>query len=112
MSGSHIEELGKMMDSQMKHIVKKNLGITVELGTINQNMALSISSLGNAIPKGDYMISRHLLNESMELDTSTKEDHKHTVTLPNKLRGLQKGDRVLVAWVGTEPVVIDIVVSS
>ena len=121
-----IEDLGKIMDTQMKSIVKGNQGITTELGTITANMGLSVSSLGNVIPKGDYMISLHLRNVSLILDTTeveqetdtedehshTIDKHKHQVTLPNKLRGIQAGDRVIVAWVGTEPVVIDIVVSS
>lgn len=112
MSGNPIEELGQLMNSQMKNIMKRNMGITVELGTINQNMSLSVASLGNAIPKGDYMISLHLSQESQKIQTSTEEEHQHDVTLPSELRGLQAGDRVIVAWVGTEPIVVDVVVSS
>ena len=112
---SAIEDFGKGMVEQMRNVMKANLGITVELGTITKNMALSVSSLGNPIPKGDYMISLHLMQASLEIATSrveSLENHRHTVTIPSKLRGLNSGDRVLVAWVGTEPVVIDIVVSS
>ena len=135
-----IEDLGKIMDERMKSTVRGNTGIVAELGIININMSLSVSSLGNAIPKGDYMISLHLQNSAMELNTSestadtdtvslttdTADDHdhsiqghkhtvnahRHKVTLPNKLRGLKAGDRVLVVWVGTEPVVVDILISS
>lgn len=135
-----IEDLGNMMSSQMKQIAKQNNGITVELGTITANMGLLVDSLVNAIPKGEYMVSFHLtigslnLNtsdvgltvESVDLTTQTAEDHRHTinghshsidahahtVTLPTQLRGLKAGDRVLVAWVGAEPIVVDIVVSS
>ena len=120
-----IEDFGKEMLAHMKNVSRANTGVTVELGTINSNMSLSVASLGNAIPKGDYMISLHLRggNEvqtsSVSLNTETEEGHKHsisghshTVTLPGRLRGLNAGDRVIVAWVGTEPVVVDIVVSS
>lgn len=105
---SQIEELGKLMKSQMNNVFNANRGITVELGTINKNMSLSVASLGNAIPKGDYMISLHLTHANLKIETENKD----TITLPQKLRGLQAGDRVIVAWVGTEPVVADIVVSS
>lgn len=36
----------------------------------------------------------------------------HTHGIPQTMRGLQAGDRVLVAWVGAEPIIVDIVVSS
>lgn len=38
--------------------------------------------------------------------------HQHHVLVPEKMRSLKPGDRVLVAWVQNEAVVIDIVVSS
>lgn len=95
-----IEDLGKDMVAQMKQVIMRNSGVTVELGTIGGNMSLSVTSLKNAIPKGDYMVSLHLTQAS------------HTINLPAKLRGIQVGDRVVVLWVGTEPIVVDIVVSS
>ena len=91
MSDNSIEALGKLMNSQMKRILKGNKDIALELGSIGPYMALNVSSLGNAIPKGDYMMSLHLKEGA---------------------RALQPGDRVLVAWVGTEPIVVDIIVSS
>lgn len=135
-----IEDLGKIMDSQMKRVMSANNGITVELGIIKPTMALHVDSLVNDIPAGEYMISLHIQDEPLTINTTTenletseasltteKEEehthtikphkhsisgHKHSVTLPNKLRGLQAGDRVLVLWAGTEPVVVDIVISS
>ncbi|MBQ9348903.1 MAG: hypothetical protein IJT94_16450, partial [Oscillibacter sp.] len=38
--------------------------------------------------------------------------HIHDVLLPEKLRSPQPGDRVLVAWVQNEPIVVDIIVKS
>lgn len=135
-----IEDLGNLMQMQMKKVVGANAGITLELGTIGPNLSLIVASLGNAIPKGDYMVPLHLTISKMELETSEEEletesvelstmpadshahlinahmhnieAHKHTVELPKQLRRLKAGDRVLVAWVGTEPVIVDIVVSS
>ena len=126
MKQNHIEELGKMLTSHTQNIAKANKGIAVELGSINSDLSLKVASLGNSIPKGDYMVSLHLKVSSLELETDSvdlttekAEEHQHTIDghthnieLPSQLRGLRAGDRVLVAWVGTEPIVIDIVVSS
>lgn len=35
--------------------------------------------------------------------------HQHHVLIPEKMRHIQPGDRVLVAWVGDDPCVVDIV---
>lgn len=124
-----IEDLGSFMHDQMKGIAGKNIPTTLELGTINGDLSLSVASLGNNIPKGDYMLALHLTLSKMTYDTSSValttqsaagpdshehsiNAHKHTWTLPTQLRGIKAGDRVLVAWCGTEPVVVDIVVSS
>ena len=36
-------------------------------------------------------------------------DHEHIVLIPEKMRRIKAGDRVLVAWVENEAVVVDIV---
>lgn len=127
-----IEELGKLLNSHMQRTSSAKIGISVELGSINGNGSLVVGSLNNAIPKGEYMVSFRLTLPTLLLNTKevelrteealkteealehahTIKKHKHEVELPVQLRGLMPGDRVLVAWVGTEPVVIDIVVSS
>lgn len=35
--------------------------------------------------------------------------HQHHVLIPEKMRSIKPGDRVLVAWVGDDPVVVDII---
>lgn len=35
--------------------------------------------------------------------------HQHHVLIPEKMRSLKPGDRVLVAWVGDDPCIIDII---
>ena len=35
--------------------------------------------------------------------------HRHDVLIPEKMRQIKPGDRVLVAWVGNDAVVLDIV---
>ena len=38
--------------------------------------------------------------------------HAHSVLVPGAMRGVQPGDRVLMAWVGRTPVVIDIILPA
>ena len=38
--------------------------------------------------------------------------HYHDVYLPDKMRWIKPGDRVLVAWVGVEVIVIDIILNA
>lgn len=108
----NIDELGKLLNAQMKRAATANQGISVELGSINSNMALVVGSLNNAIPQGEYMISLRLTLPKLLFETKETDTHTHEAELPEQLRPVQAGDRVVVAWVGTEPVVVDIVVSS
>ena len=86
---NNIERLGDLLSNRMKETVHGNSSVTAELGTIGSNLSLSVTSIRNSIPKGQYMISRNVI-----------------------LNGLEKGNRVLVVWVGNEPVVIDVVKGS
>lgn len=86
---NNIERLGDLISSQMKRTVEGNSSVIAELGTIGKNKSLKVTSIRNSIPKGQYMITK---------------------TLSEK--GISNGDRVLVIWVGYEPVVIDTVSGS
>lgn len=45
--------------------------------------------------------------------THTNEGaHRHDVLIPEKMRSLKPGDRVLVAWVGNEAIAVDIILKS
>jgi len=91
---------------------------------------LSVDSLRQPIPKGDYMITLTLVSStwrterlphnheggthSQEVGSGyhTHDDGDHDHRIPPDFRGVEPGDRVLVAWCGHQPVVISIVVSS
>ena len=124
---NNIERLGNLFTSQIKRTVDGNKSIIAELGTIGANLSLKVSSVKNAIPKGQYMLSRSLtLGSSGSKLTVTKSgqgkhehtdieesgEHNHDVVIPDKMRSIRSGDRVLVIWVGSEAVVVDIVKSS
>lgn len=86
---NNIDRLGDLIAGQIKKTIVGNASIITELGQIKANNALQVSSLKNYIPKGQYMVTR-----------TAREN------------GLSAGDRVIVIWVGNEPIVIDVVSSS
>lgn len=137
---NEIERLGMTMHKRAQDVSKANKDAAPELGIINDDWSLSVSSLPNAIPKGEYMLSLHLTSKNTDEPlTKTANDglhshgpsgshsqregdgthshtnegpHVHVVLVGETIRGIQPGDRVLVIWAGTEPVVVDIVVNS
>jgi hypothetical protein len=91
----------------------------MELGTIRADMSLLLDRFPIPMPRGEYLICRTLTLPNPIATTSGKSVgdhgiHNHTVPRPAELRALSPGDRVLVAWVndGTDPVIVDVVVSS
>ena len=109
---NNLERLGHTLDGRMKKTSGAAVQICVELGQINGNMSLTTDSLQSSIPKGDYMIDLALASKSYRTDKAKIDDKEHDHALPDSIRGVQAGDRVLVAWCGNEPVVVAIVVSS
>lgn len=77
---SHSDALAKTINSQIRKIYKENKDIIVELGTIMSDISLSVPSLSDTIPKGEYMKGRGVGK-------------------------LAENDVVLVLWVGSEPIV-------
>lgn len=55
--------------------------------------------------------SGHLGGDGSHIHTN-EGAHRHDVLIPEKMRRLKPGDRVLLAWVGNEAVVIDIILKS
>ena len=123
------QRLGATLSNRMKRTADGAVPTTIELGVVNYNLSITTDSLQEAIPKGDYMVNLMLtggITTSVESHTHSGGTHAqysgngshthnggdHSHQLPSTFRGLQPGDRVLVAWCGTEPVVIAIVTSS
>ena len=99
----------------------------VDFGIINSDYSITLNSFPKPVPKDEYSVCRHLLydpevpltttysNDDREdgehdhPDASPPGGHTHLVKLPPKMRWLQPGDKVLVAVVQNEFIVIDIV---
>ena len=110
---SNMQRLGETLTNRMKKTSAAAVPTTIELGRIGNNQTLITDSLRTAIPKGEYMVNLTLTGESKtgsETDNESIASHSHQ--LPDSIRTLKVGDRVLVAWCGNEPIIIAIVVSS
>lgn len=83
---SEIEKLGKTLDARISKKIGGNKDLLPEIGAIQSNGGLKVNTVGNTIPRGDYMVSKEL--------------------------NLNSGDRVLVIWCGHEPVVVSVIKNS
>lgn len=104
-----INKLACVLKNQMK--LESFRPPSLDFGTIGADFSLLTDTFPLNIPKGDYAVCRCLhmgtVNDCFAvIDTP----HFHEVPVPEGIRSLQPGDRVLVAWVRNEPVVVDILV--
>ena len=104
---TNMKRLSATLSNRMRQTSSAAITTAVELGTVNSNLSITPDSLRTPIPKGDYMVNLMLAGNKQ---TDTSDGHSHGLT--SALRGIQSGDRVLIAWCGNEPVVIAVVVSS
>lgn len=134
---SNVQRLGNVFAGQMQKAANSAVPTTLELGRINSDMSLTTDTLRGKISPKDYMIDLQLTHDTYytynELNSSanaahhheggehsqmsgnghhTHDDGLHDHRVPSVFRRIKPGDRVLVAWVGHEPIVIAIVVSG
>ena len=109
-----ISKLAGVMDA----IVKKNHdgNLIIDYGIINDDLSISTNTFPIPIPKKDYMCCRHLkeipVKDRWNTEPATVGDHgSHSHRFQPHWK-LKKGDRVLVAWVQNDPVVIDVLVHA
>ncbi len=134
---SNMQRLGNALTNRMRRTANAAVPTTIELGVINGDMSLTTDTLNGNIDPKDYMVDLRLTHENYfsynELNSSasaphhheggehsqmsgdgrhTHDDGLHDHRVPSVFRRLQAGDRVLVAWVGHEPIVVAILVSG
>lgn len=102
-----------------------NSALVLDFGTIQADYSLKTNTFSIPIPKSDYHVCRQLtLGPTGAALTSTMTDgthgghisgngsHHHIISIPEKMRSIKPGDRVLVAWVQSEAVVVDIILPA
>lgn len=77
-------------------------GQALDFGVIQQNGSLLTNTFPVPIPRGEYHVCRQLRRFCAQ--------YKNDYFVTNE--PLNKGDRVLVAWVGNEAVVIDVIIQA
>ena len=115
-------KLTNTLGSMMRGIAGETSKTQIDFGIIHGDYSLTTNSFSKPIPKENYSVCRHLLyNPAVPLtetyvdgghdhyDVVPYETHSHKVKLPTKMRWLKPGDKVLVAIIGNEFIIVDIV---
>ena len=110
--GAWANRLANVLSGRMKK--ENSRPLVLDFGEIQKNGSLVTNTFPVPVPKGDYSICRQLTlgKTGTLLSITTESPPQHCVVVPEKMRSLQPGDRVLVAWVQNEAVVIDMIASS
>ncbi|WP_010295856.1 hypothetical protein [Clostridium senegalense] len=105
MENNIFEEVARVFDSKTNKFVKDALyGIGLTLGTL--------TTTGLKLDNFKYKINDYLVLDYLELEneyttqSAGEHPHSHTLKTPSNLKKLKVGDRVLVAQVGNECVIV------
>lgn len=104
-----IAKMVSVFDKRMKEHSDKPL--VIDLATIQEDGSLIPDSFPETIPKSDYRICRQLSlgNTGDYLTNVSTTEGDGQAYIPEKMRKLKAGDRVLIVWVQKTAVVIDII---
>lgn len=111
-----INKLANALSIRMKQASRSPL--LLELGTIGDDYSLQTDTFPISMPAADYTVCRSAAygQENGEVFhtfyESAPEDHRHKLNIGKMMKSIMPGDRVLVAWVQNEPVVIDIILPA
>lgn len=111
MSNQGINKLAQVMQQRMSRNRDADSALVLDFGTIQMDMSLKTNTFAVPIPSKDYHVARQLALGPAGGDL-TSTGNGDDVLIPEKMRSLAPGDRVLVAWVQSEAVVIDIIVPA
>ena len=103
---SNIEKLGETLQGRMRSVRQTGKGVQLELAQIGAGGKLVPDVSPGPIPIGEYSICRTVSGKVMK-EGKVAADSMHMEDI--RYEGLKEGDRVLLAWCGNEPVVIDLI---
>lgn len=108
-----INALSRVLGSETNNRVANGNTNWLDFGKILPDGSLKTNKFPIPIPAGDYIVCHSMNPGPVEVRTSEsgggEYTHSHTVTLDKQLLSLSAGDSVLVAWVGNDAVVIDLI---
>lgn len=101
--------LARVLAKRMK--VEGKTDLMLDFGSITAKGGLLTNTFPHEIPQSDYVVCRSVtLGPAGE--ELTKLESGDIVEIPESMQSIQAGDRVLVAWVQNDAVVIDIITSA
>lgn len=139
MANEGMSKLARVLNGRIQNNREAYGDLVLDFGQIQSDYSLLTNTYPIPIPKADYLVCRQLTlggTGSQLTATGTKGTHEHTggtheghtsgdgshthdggghshtVTIPEKMRWLNPGDRVLVAWVQNDAIVVDIICSA
>lgn len=88
-------------------IAASNYGTGMALATVTES-GLLVDGIKQEYPKGDYWILDNLKNDENIIteSASAPESHSHNIKTPDNQKPIKTGDRVLVAVMGVNAVII------
>lgn len=108
-NNSGLQELARILDGRMKE--RSVSDIVLDFGEITGSYELLTTSYQVPIPRDGYQVCRQLTLGNTG-DVLCRVSEGRSAYIPEKMRKLKPGDKVLVAWVRNEPVVIDITIRA
>ena len=119
---SGTNQLTNTLTGMMKGIAGEASKPQIDIGIIHSDYSLTTNSFPKPIPKDAYSVCRQLLYDPSVPLTETyvdgnhdhygsvpNEPHQHKVKLPTKMHWVKPGQKVLVAIVQNEFIVVDII---
>lgn len=104
-----IAKMASVLDKRMREHADNPL--IMDIAEVLSDGSLLPNSFPQAIPKSSYRICRQLSLGATGgyLTNVTTPEGNGQAYIPEKMRSLKAGDRVLIAWVQNTAVVIDII---
>lgn len=112
-----MNRLAQVIQGRIKKNQDADSALILDFAEIQSDYSLLTNTYPLPIPKGDYMICRQLTlgaegDYLTNMTVAGHHEHTHDVLIPETMRKLKPGDRVLVAWVQNDAVVIDLVLPA
>lgn len=106
--------------SEIKRIVDKNTNSSINQAMFSNGLTLGIiTSSGLKLDNFKYEIPNYLILDYLKLsdsysteNTTCSSAHNHKFNTPGPIKSLKSGDRVLVAQIGNECLVVGRVVAN
>lgn len=96
-------KFARTMVNRMK--AESSTSLVLDFGSINEDYSLTTNTFPVRIPKSDYMVCRHLSGMNINV-------MGNGANFIGQIPVLKPGDRVLVAWVQNDVVVVDVIVPA